>query len=126
MKKINRRNFFSKFLAVFGITAVTSKSVLSDEEIAKAWEDPEYRDSLTDEQWNSLPNNPAGDIENGQYSGNLSASTTNYCSGNNCSGNNCSGNNCSGNSCSGNNCSGNNCSGNNCSGNSCSSWPCGG
>ena len=107
-------------------------NALTPKEIVRAWEDPEYRKSLTESQWNQLPENPAGKIENAEFSGDLYTQVSgnncsgNNCSGNNCSGNNCSGNNCSGNNCSGNSCSGNNCSGNNCSGNNCSGRMCGG
>ena len=131
----NRRNFLVKALSIVGIASILPRKSLSNEEIARAWEDPEFRKSLTKSQWESLPKNPAGDIENSEFSGDLVAASGNNCSGNNCSGNGCSGNNCSGNNCSGNgcsgnncsgnNCSGNNCSGNNCSGNNCSSGPCG-
>lgn len=133
-KKTTRRRFVAALGSFFGI-AVTSRSEsakLSQEQIARAWEDPSFRAQLTEAQWNELPENPAGKLSSSQFSGDLHAQVSwnacsgNNCSGNNCSGNNCSGNNCSGNSCSGNNCSGNNCSGNNCSGNNCSARMCGG
>ncbi len=122
-----RRSFLGKVIGIFGASFLFSRQShsLSSEQIVRAWEDPEYRNSLTESQWNMLPENPAGKIERSEFSGGLLASGNN-CSGNNCSGNNCSGNNCSGNSCSGNNCSGNNCSGNNCSGNNCSGNNCSG
>ena len=114
---MQRRKFMAKLVGLLGLSflsikanAIASKKdLLSPEDIAKAWEDPKFRNSLTEAQWSSLPQNPAGELNNGEFSGNLQIA-----SGNNCSGNNCSGNNCSGNSCSGNNCSGNNCSGYNC------------
>ena len=130
----SRRSFISKASAFLGLGLIGSKvssSALTTEQIVKAWETPEYRASLTEAQWDAMPENPAGSVENAEFSGDLAQvsgnnCSGNNCSGNNCSGNNCSGNNCSGNSCSGNNCSGNNCSGNNCSGNNCSSYSCGG
>ena len=116
----SRRNFLTKMLGFLGVSSLVAKtSTLSAEEIVKAWEDPEFRNNLTDDQWNALPDNPAGEVEYSQFKGSI----TGQISGNNCSGNNCSGNNCSGNNCSGNNCSGNNCSGNNCSGNNCGGFP---
>ena len=129
----NRRSFLSKLAAVLGLSIVAkeaSSKILDDETVVKAWQDPAFRASLSEEQWDALPSNPAGEIQSGPFKGGLEVASGNSCSGNSCSGNscsgnNCSGNNCSGNNCSGNNCSGNNCSGNNCSGNSCSSYPCG-
>ena len=118
----DRRKFFSSLGAAIGALFFRSRvnaDTLSDEQIVKAWEDPQFRNLLTEAQWEALPENPAGKVDRAEYSGDLAKSTANNCSGNNCSGNNCSGNNCSGNNCSGNNCSGNNCSGNNCSGNNC-------
>jgi mersacidin/lichenicidin family type 2 lantibiotic len=35
---------------------------LSAEEVVRAWEDPQYRQSLTDAQKNLLPANPAGEM----------------------------------------------------------------
>ena len=98
-----RRGFLGKVMAAVGAVALFSRKSLSSEQIVRAWEDPEYRNSLTESQWNSLPENPAGTIENAEFSGDLLASG-NGCSGNGCSGNGCSGNGCSGNSCSGNSC----------------------
>ena len=131
---MKRRNFLTQLTAVLGLGIVSEKAnsishkndTLSPEDIAKAWENPEFRESLTEAQWESLPQNPAGDLNSGEFSGNLQMASGNSCSGNNCSGNNCSGDNCSGNNCSGDNCSGNNCSGNNCSGNNCSGNNCSG
>jgi mersacidin/lichenicidin family type 2 lantibiotic len=123
--KRSRRNLFTKFVSILGASFFIKKSALSAEQIVRAWEDPEFRKSLSAKQWESLPENPAGKIENAEFSGNLVASG-NSCSGNSCSGNSCSGNSCSGNSCSGNSCSGNSCSGNSCSGNSCSGNSCSG
>ena len=131
---MQRRKFMAKLVGLLGLSflsikanAIASKKdLLSPEDIAKAWEDPKFRNSLTEAQWSSLPQNPAGELNNGEFSGNLQIASGNNCSGNNCSGNNCSGNNCSGNNCSGNSCSGNNCSGNNCSGNNCSGNNCSG
>ena len=100
-KLILKRNFLKGFAGVFGSLgsfAILKPKPLSAREIVKAWEDPEYRNSLTDSQWSQLPENPAGKIENSQLAGDLNSSGNN-CSGNNCSGNNCSGNNCSGNTC---------------------------
>ena len=127
-KQLSRRGFFGTLAAFFGVTALAANrnDELSPKELVRAWEDPEFRNSLTEAQWKQLPPNPAGKMESNGYSGNLYAQSADACSGNNCSGNNCSGNNCSGNNCSGNNCSGNNCSGNNCSGNSCSGNNCSG
>lgn len=112
----------------FGVasTKIQAKIQLSSDEIARAWQDPSYRNSLSKEQWDSLPANPAGNVKSGEFKGDIQLASGNNCSGNNCSGNNCSGNNCSGNACSGNNCSGNGCSGNNCSGNNCSGNNCSG
>ena len=121
-----RRRFLKTLAGVGAVLVFPRRSkALTPEQIVRAWEDPEYRNSLTESQWNKLPPNPAGDVERSEFTGDLLASGNN-CSGNNCSGNNCSGNNCSGDNCSGNNCSGNNCSGNNCSGNNCSGQSCGG
>ena len=100
-KKETRRGFFTKLLGIIGVVAIVPRSSLSNEEIARAWEDPEFRNSLTEDQWNKLPQNPAGNIENGEFSGDLVAASGNNCSGNNCSGNNCSGNNCSAGPCGG-------------------------
>ena len=36
---------------------------MSQEDIIRAWKNPEYRDSLTEEQRSQLPENPAGLIE---------------------------------------------------------------
>ena len=99
-KNKNRRNFLFKALSIIGIASIFPKRSLSNEEIARAWEDPEFRKSLTKSQWESLPKSPAGDIEHSEFSGDLIAASGNNCSGNNCSGNNCSGNNCSGSNCS--------------------------
>ena len=125
---MDRRKFFSFSLGLFGLGLAATKAnaiaKLSPEEIVKAWEDPSFRNSLSQQQWDALPPNPAGDIRSGEFKGNIQLASGNNCSGNNCSGNNCSGNGCSGNNCSGNNCSGNSCSGNNCSGNSCSGNNC--
>jgi mersacidin/lichenicidin family type 2 lantibiotic len=136
VKGVSRRNLLSVLGGVFGLGMATSSTasqrLLSPKEVVRAWEDPKFRAQLTAEQWAALPPNPAGELTNSQFTGDLHAQASwnacsgNNCSGNNCSGNNCSGNNCSGNSCSGNNCSGNNCSGNNCSGNNCSGRMCGG
>ena len=124
----DRRKFLTHFLGLAGLgllgSKASAKTELTKEEIVKAWQDPEFRNSLTEAQWDSLPSNPAGEIKGGEFKGNLQIASGNSCSGNNCSGNNCSGNNCSGNNCSGNNCSGNNCSGNSCSGNNCSGNNC--
>ena len=131
----HRRKVFALFAAMLG-GALTAKKAsanakLSTEEIARAWQDPKFRSTLSKSQWESLPTNPAGEVRHEGFNGGLAQISGNNCSGNNCSGNNCSGNNCSGNNCSGNNCSGNscsgnNCSGNNCSGNNCSGFSCGG
>ena len=104
---IGRRSFLGWVgklgtLAV-GAAALVPRPAMSSTQIVKAWEDPEYRNSLTERQWEQLPKNPAGEIENSEFSGDLLAS------GNGCSGNGCSGNGCSGNGCSGNGCSGNSC-----------------
>ena len=110
----NRRSFLSKLAAVLGLSIVAkeaSSKILDDETVVKAWQDPAFRASLSEEQWDALPSNPAGEIQSGQFKGGLEVASGNSCSGNSCSGNSCSGNNCSGNNCSGNNCSGNNCSG---------------
>ncbi len=110
-----RRKIFSIFAALLG-GAFTAKKVsasleMSPEDVARAWQDPEYRNTLSKKQWESMPANPAGEVREGQFKGNLAQISGNNCSGNNCSGNNCSGNNCSGNNCSGNNCSGRRCGG---------------
>jgi mersacidin/lichenicidin family type 2 lantibiotic len=131
----NRRSFLAKLgqIALGGFGAISLAKAnhrLTPEQIVRAWESPEYRNTLTESQWSQLPANPAGEIERSEFSGNLVASgngcSGNGCSGNGCSGNGCSGNGCSGNGCSGNGCSGNGCSGNGCSGNSCSGNSCGG
>ena len=125
-----RRNFLSTLATLLGgglaANKVNAAAQLSPDQIARAWQDPDFRRSLTQEQWEALPPNPAGEIRRGEFKGDLQMASGNFCSGNNCSGNNCSGNNCSGNNCSGNSCSGNNCSGNNCSGNNCSGNNCSG
>ena len=112
---MNRRKLLSRFAGLLGLgfaaSKASAKSQLSPIEIAKAWQEPSFRNGLSKAQWEALPPNPAGEIRGGEFNGNLQTAQS--------SGNNCSGNNCSGNSCSGNNCSGNNCSGNNCSGNRC-------
>ena len=36
---------------------------MSKEDIIRAWKDPEYRDSLSEEQRSQLPENPAGIID---------------------------------------------------------------
>ncbi|MDJ0619588.1 MAG: mersacidin/lichenicidin family type 2 lantibiotic [Calothrix sp. MO_192.B10] len=36
---------------------------MSKEDIIRAWKDPEYRNSLSEEQRSQLPENPAGVIE---------------------------------------------------------------
>ena len=127
---MNRRKLFAHVLGVCGLgflgSKASAKAQLTSDQIIRAWQDPVFRGSLTKEQWEALPPNPAGDLRSGEFKGNLQMASGNNCSGNNCSGNNCSGNNCSGNNCSGNNCSGNNCSGNNCSGNRCSGNNCSG
>ena len=131
---ISRRSFLTKMSALLGLGLIGNKvnsKELNAEEIIKAWENPEYRASLTEAQWNALPENPAGSVDNAEFSGDLAQVSGNSCSGDSCSGNSCSGDSCSGNSCSGdscsgNSCSGNSCSGNSCSGNSCSSYSCGG
>lgn len=112
----------------FGVasTKIHAKIQLSSDEIARAWQDPSYRNSLSKEQWSALPSNPAGNVTSGEFKGDMLLASGNSCSGNSCSGNSCSGNSCSGNSCSGNSCSGNSCSGNSCSGNSCSGNSCSG
>ena len=38
---------------------------MSNEDIIRAWKDPEYRNSLSEEQRSQLPENPAGMIELG-------------------------------------------------------------
>ncbi len=91
---------------------------LSPAQIVRAWESPAYRRTLTKEQKEKIPVNPAGQLMMAGVAGDF-ASTTNNCSTDNCSGNNCSTDNCSGSNCSTNNCSGNNCSTDNCSGINC-------
>ena len=126
----DRRKFMSRFAGLlglaFGASNTNAKTQLSTEDVIRAWEDTKFRSSLTEEQWNALPQNPAGQLRTGEFQGDLQLASGNNCSGNSCSGNNCSGNNCSGNNCSGNNCSGNSCSCNNCSGNNCSGNNCSG
>ena len=128
--KNSRRGFITSLLGLFGGVTVAKAGGLSAEQVVKAWEDSSFRDSLTDEQWNELPANPAGKSSYSEFEGNITGQISgnscsgNGCSGNGCSGNGCSGNNCSGNGCSGNGCSGNGCSGNGCSGNSCSGATC--
>ena len=123
----SRRGFIKSFLGLLGGVTAVKASGLSADDVVKAWEDSSFRDSLTDEQWNQLPKNPAGKRSYSEFEGNITGQISgNACSGNSCSGNSCSGNGCSGNSCSGNGCSGNSCSGNGCSGNSCSGNSCSG
>jgi len=127
--KGNRRSFLGKASVILGLGFIGGRAnskPLKTEDIIRAWEDPKFRGSLTESQWEALPENPAGSVAKAEFSGDLAQSSNDDCSGNNCSGNNCSGNNCSGDNCSGNNCSGNNCSGDNCSGNNCSGNNCGG
>lgn len=127
---MHRRKLLYRFAGLLGLGFVASqanaKIQLSPKEIARAWQDPSFRNRLTRDQWDALPPNPAGQIKSGEFNGSFQMASGNDCSGNNCSGNNCSGDNCSGNNCSGNNCSGNSCSGNNCSGNNCSGNNCSG
>jgi mersacidin/lichenicidin family type 2 lantibiotic len=124
---LERRKIITRFLSILGLGVMGfgggARARLSPEDVVRAWEDPSYRNSLSEAQWDALPPNPAGETKSGEFKGDL-ANSGNNCSGNNCSGNNCSGNNCSGNNCSGDNCSGNNCSGDNCSGNNCSGNNC--
>ena len=123
----SRRGFIGGLLTLLGVSSAAKANLLSPEEVVRAWEDPKFRNTLTEGQWNAMPENPAGKVENTSFSGNMTAqSSGNNCSGNGCSGNGCSGNGCSGNGCSGNGCSGNGCSGNGCSGNSCSGNGCSG
>lgn len=99
-----RRQVLGWLSGLIGLSIASAKAhssvQLSREDIARAWEDPEFRSKLTEEQWNALPPNPAGEISSGEHRGNFHIASGNFCSGNNCSGNNCSGNNCSGNNCS--------------------------
>ena len=96
----SRRGFLAKLITFLGVSFAANAAKLSPQEIVKAWEDPEFRNTLTEDQWNEVPSNPAGRMESSQFSGNVTVAQ----SGNGCSGNGCSGNGCSGNGCSGNNC----------------------
>jgi mersacidin/lichenicidin family type 2 lantibiotic len=46
-----------------GSLAANNQIQLTIEEIVRAWESPEFRQTLTAEQLNQLPPNPAGDVE---------------------------------------------------------------
>ena len=97
---VDRRKLLSRLAGLFGAGLAASqanaKTLLTPEEIVKAWQDPSFRNRLSKEQWDALPPNPAGEVRSGQFKGDLQMASGNNCSGNNCSGNNCSGNNCSG------------------------------
>lgn len=94
---------------------------LSSHDIARAWQDPEFRQSLSIEQIAGLPANPAGDVQYTSRTGN----TANFVKLAFASGNDCSSDNCSSSNCSSSNCSSDNCSSSNCSSNNCSSANCG-
>lgn len=124
-----RRKLLLRLAGLIGLgvaSKANAKIQLTPDQIVKAWQDPNFKKSLSKDQWDALPENPAGKVTSGEFKGDMQLASGNNCSGNNCSGNNCSGNSCSGNNCSGNGCSGNNCSGNNCSGNNCSGNNCSG
>jgi mersacidin/lichenicidin family type 2 lantibiotic len=112
----------SAFVAVTGLMQQAPAHELSVEQIVRAWEDPEYRQTLTEEQKKLLPANPAGEILCSDMAGNtlcFVATNNDGCSTDNCSGNRCSTDACSGNRCSTDACSGNRCSTDACSGHRC-------
>ena len=97
-----RRKLLLRLAGLVGLgiaSKASAKIQLSPDEIAKAWEDPTFRNSLSKEQWNALPTNPAGNVTTGEFKGDMQLASGNSCSGNSCSGNSCSGNSCSGNRC---------------------------
>jgi mersacidin/lichenicidin family type 2 lantibiotic len=118
-----KKHILSTIVAVSGILHGAQTAQLTAEQIVKAWEDPEYRQTLTEEQRKLLPANPAGEILCSDLAGN----TLYYESSNNdgCSTDNCSGNRCSTDACSGSRCSTDACSGNRCSTDACSGHRCG-
>ena len=59
-------------LAGLGVASkANAKIQLSPDEIAKAWQDPSFRNSLSKEQWDALPSNPAGKVTSGEFKGDI-------------------------------------------------------
>ncbi len=60
-------NFSAKKMAcaviALGGLAANPQVQLTVEQIVKAWESPEYRQTLTEEQLRQLPANPAGEVQ---------------------------------------------------------------
>ena len=56
------RKVLTAVVALQGLAA-SSPNVLTVEQIVRAWESPEYRETLTAEQLKQLPANPAGEIQ---------------------------------------------------------------
>ncbi len=64
---MKRSNFSAKqiacaAIALGGLTA-SPQAQLTIEQIVRAWESPEYRQTLTQEQLAQLPENPAGEVK---------------------------------------------------------------
>lgn len=122
----NTKMILTAMAAVTGLMHQAESHHLTPAEIVRAWEDPEYRLTLSEEQRANLPANPAGDIQFTPRAGNtlhfvtLANASSDNCSSSNCSSNNCSSSNCSSDNCSSSNCSSSNCSSNNCSSSNCS------
>lgn len=122
----NTKMILTTIAAVTGLMHQAEAHHLTPQEIVRAWEDPEYRQTLTEEQRALLPANPAGEIQFTPRAGNtlhfvtLANASSDNCSSSNCSSNNCSSSNCSSSNCSSDNCSSSNCSSNNCSSSNCS------
>jgi mersacidin/lichenicidin family type 2 lantibiotic len=72
-KSETTKKVLTAIVAVNGLALTTGSAVkLTAEQIVKAWESPEYRQTLTAEQMKQLPANPAGDLmiqtpENGKF-----------------------------------------------------------
>jgi mersacidin/lichenicidin family type 2 lantibiotic len=59
MKKETKKRLVT---AVVSVGALAGTTKLTVEQIVRAWESPEYRNSLSLEQKQALPSNPAGDL----------------------------------------------------------------
>jgi mersacidin/lichenicidin family type 2 lantibiotic len=65
---MNKEAKDTKKKALYAVAAangllLSGSLLLTAEQIVKAWESPEYRLSLTEEQQKALPSNPAGDLQ---------------------------------------------------------------
>ncbi len=82
-----RRKLLLRLAGLVGLgiaSKANAKIQLSPDEIAKAWEDPKFRNSLSKEQWDALPTNPAGNVTTGEFKGDMQLASGNSCSGNRC------------------------------------------